>query len=94
MKVLYIACAATVLFAACADRDPLSSTADTSTEYSAGKPIVSTESVPGLPEPRVAAQFTVRIENIGTVLAPGAWVSQRGGEPFFFRRPARPRPRT
>jgi hypothetical protein len=83
MKVLYIACAATVLFAACADRDPLSSTADTSTEYSAGKPIVSTESVPGLPEPRVAAQFTVRIENIGTVLAPGAWVSQRGGEPFF-----------
>ena len=25
----------------------------------------------------------MRIENIGTVLAPGAWVAQRGGMPFF-----------
>ena len=28
MKLLYVSCAAAVLFAACADRDPLSSTAD------------------------------------------------------------------
>ena len=84
MKLLYVACAAAVLFAACTDRDPLSSTADPSTEYKAGKPIVSSESVAGLPEPRVPAQFTVRIENLGTVLAPGAWVAQRGGTPFFI----------
>ena len=25
----------------------------------------------------------MRIENIGTILAPGAWVAQRGGTPFF-----------
>ena len=78
MKMLYVACAAAVLFTACADRNPLSSTADP-----AGKPIVSSESVAGLPEPRIPAQFTVRIENLGTVLAPGAWVAQRGGMPFF-----------
>ena len=83
MKLLYVACAVAVLFAACADRDPLSSTADPSTAYKAGKPTASSDPTAGLPEPRVAAQFTVRIENIGTVLAPGAWVAQRGGTPFF-----------
>ena len=83
MKLLYVACAAAVLFAACADRDPLSSTADPSTAYKAGKSTASSDPTAGLPEPRVAAQFTVRIENIGTVLAPGAWVAQRGGTPFF-----------
>ncbi len=82
MKLLYVACIGAVLFAACADRDPLSSTADTS--IAAGKPTVSSDPVAGLPEPRVPAQFTVRIENIGTVLAPGAWVAQRGGTPFFI----------
>ena len=91
MKLLYVACAAVVVFAACADRDPLSSTADPSIAYKAGKPTVSSESVAGLPEPRVPAHFTVRIENIGTVLAPGAWVAQRGGTPLFIRRPARSR---
>ncbi|MDE2811364.1 MAG: spondin domain-containing protein [Gemmatimonadota bacterium] len=83
MKLFYVACAATVLFAACADRDPLSSTADLSTAYKAGKPLASSDPTAGLPEPRVAAQFTVRIENLGTFLAPGAWVAQRGGTPFF-----------
>ena len=83
MKLLYLACAAAVLFTACADRDPLSSTTDPSSAYSAGKATTSSDPTPGLPEPRVAAQFTVRIENIGTVLAPGSWVAQRGGEPFF-----------
>jgi hypothetical protein len=37
----------------------------------------------GSAEPRTPAQFTVRIENLSTVLAPGAWVAQRGGTPFF-----------
>ena len=80
MKLFYAVCIGAVLFAACADRDPLSSTADPS---SAGKATISSDPTPGLPEPRVAAQFTVRIENLGTVLAPGAWVAQRGGTPFF-----------
>jgi hypothetical protein len=83
MKLLYVACAAVVVFAACADRDPLSSTADPSSAYNAGKPTASSDPTAGLPEPRVAAQFTVRIENLGTLLAPGAWVAQRGGTPFF-----------
>ena len=83
MKMLYLTCAAAVLFAACTDRDPLSSTADPSSTYKAGKATDSSDPTAGLPEPRVAAQFTVRIENLGTVLAPGAWVAQRGGEPFF-----------
>ena len=81
MKLLYVACAAAVLFAACADRDPLSSTADPSTAYRASKPIAGP--VAGLPEPRMPARFTVRIENIGTLLAPGVWVVQRGGAPLF-----------
>ena len=81
MKLLYATCMGAVLFAACADRDPLSSTANSSS--TAGKATVSSDPAPGLPEPRVAAQFTVRIENIGTLLAPGAWVARRGGEPFF-----------
>ena len=83
MKLLYVACTTAVLFAACADRDPLSSTADPSIAYKAGKPPASSDPIAGLPEPRVAAQFTVRIENLGTLLAPGAWVAQRGGTPFF-----------
>ena len=83
MKLLYAACIGAVLFVACADRDPLSSTADPSTAYKAGKSTDSSDPTAGLPEPRVAAQFTVRIENLGTVLAPGAWVAQRGGTPFF-----------
>ncbi|MCY3669173.1 MAG: spondin domain-containing protein, partial [Gemmatimonadetes bacterium] len=83
MKLLYAACIGAVLFAACADRDPLSSTADPSTTYKAGKATDSSDPTAGLLEPRVAAQFTVRIENLGTLLAPGAWVAQRGGEPFF-----------
>ena len=83
MKLLYAACIGAVLFAACADRDPLSSTADPSTAYKAGKATDSSNPIAGLLEPRVAAQFTVRIENLGTLLAPGAWVAQRGGEPFF-----------
>ena len=83
MKLLYAACIGAVLFAACADRDPLSSTADPSTAYKAGKSTDSSDPIAGSLEPRVAAQFTVRIENIGTLLAPGAWVAQRGGEPFF-----------
>ncbi len=74
MKLFYAACIGAVLLAACADRDPLSS---------AGKATTSSDPAPGLPEPRVAAQFTVRIENLGTLLAPGAWVAQRGGKPFF-----------
>ncbi|MXY84439.1 MAG: hypothetical protein F4Y91_20885 [Gemmatimonadetes bacterium] len=44
---------------------------------------LSPDPAAGLPEPRVPVQFTVRIENLGTVLAPGAWVAQRGGTPFF-----------
>ena len=80
MKLFYAVCIGAVLFAACADRDPLSSTPDSS---SAGKATTSSDPTPGLPEPRVAAQFTVRIENLGTLLAPGAWVAQRGGTPFF-----------
>ena len=83
MKLLYAACIGAVLFAACADRDPLSSTADPSTAYKAGKATDSSDPTAGLLEPRVAAQFTVRIENLGTLLAPGAWVAPRGGEPFF-----------
>ncbi len=83
MKLLYAACIGAVLFAACADRDPLSSTADPSAAYKAGKATDSSNPIAGLLEPRVAAQFTVRIENLGTLLAPGAWVAQRGGEPFF-----------
>ena len=83
MKLLCAACIGAVLFAACADRDPLSSTADPSTAYKAGKATDSSDPTAGLLEPRVAAQFTVRIENLGTLLAPGAWVAQRGGEPFF-----------
>ncbi len=78
MKLFYAVCIGAVLFAACADKDPLSSTADR-----AGKPTVSSETVAGLPEPRNPADFTVRIENIGTLLAPGAWVVQRGGAPIF-----------
>ena len=91
MKLLYAACIGAVLFAACADRDPLSSTADPSSAYNAGKPTASSDPTAGLPEPRVAAQFTVRIENLGTLLAPGAWVAQRGGTPLLHRRPARSR---
>ena len=78
MKLLYVACAATVLFAACADKDPLSSTADR-----AAKSMVADGPIAGLPEPRLPARFTVRIENLGTLLAPGAWVAQRGGTPLF-----------
>ena len=44
---------------------------------------LSSDPAAGLAEPRVPAQFIVRIENLGTVLAPGAWVAQRGGTPFF-----------
>ena len=83
MKLLYVFCAAAILFAACADRDPLSSTADPSIAHRAGKSTTSTGPVAGLPEPREPAHFTVRIENIGTLLAPGAWVAQRGGTPLF-----------
>ena len=78
MKLLYVACAATVLFAACADKDPLSSTADR-----AAKAMVADGPIAGLPEPRMPARFTVRIENLATLLAPGAWVAQRGGTPLF-----------
>ena len=38
----------------------------------------------GAAELRTPAQFTVRIENLGTLLAPGAWVAQRGGTPLFI----------
>ena len=78
MKLLYVACAATALFVACADKDPLSSTADR-----AAKSMVSDGPTAGLPEPRLPAHFTVRIENLATLLAPGAWVAQRGGTPLF-----------
>ena len=81
MKLFYAVCIGAVLFAACADRDPLSSTATSSS--TAGKATTPSDPTPGLPEPRVGAQFTVRIENLGTLLAPGAWVAQRGGTPFF-----------
>ena len=83
MKLFYAVCIGAVLFAACADRDPLSSTANSSSTYQAGKATTPSDPTPGLPEPRVGAQFTVRIENLGTLLAPGAWVAQRGGTPFF-----------
>ena len=44
---------------------------------------LSDDPAAGSAESRTPAQFTMRIENLGTVLAPGAWVAQRGGTPFF-----------
>ena len=46
-------------------------------------PTDPTDPVAGLPDLRESVQFTVRIENLGTLLAPGAWVAQRGGTPLF-----------
>ena len=46
--------------------------------------IISSDPAAGSAEPRRPAQFTVRIENLGTLLAPGAWVAQRGGTPLFI----------
>ena len=44
---------------------------------------ISDDPAAGSAEVRTPARFTVRIENLGTLLAPGAWVAQRGGTPFF-----------
>ena len=45
---------------------------------------ISADPAAGSAEVRTPAQFTVRIENLGTLLAPGAWVTQRGGTPLFI----------
>ena len=45
---------------------------------------ISPDPAAGSAESRTPAQFTVRIENLGTLLAPGAWVAQRGGTPLFI----------